>query len=378
MFPTTLQRVILRELVLSFLTALLVCVALLMVVDIFDERWATCVDPVSFLRVLQWMILAMLPEAVPTALLFACCQVYGRMRRDQEWQAIQAGGVHPVHATMPVFVLAAILSAGIAALSYTALPSAEFLARKAVMKQGEALLYAKLRSSGRVAVPPYVIYVRKVNGRELIDPIVKRTNSNGQHDLVMQAQNGELTVDTTCGVLRMQGAAMLEPETRASMEKMTWEIPLPNCFGVYFPQTTREMTLTEILTRRDVVREQLRMLEEEGDPKLDATELEQKCEGLRRDIRWLDVEIQKRPAIAVGCLCFALLGCAAGIYAGFGDLLSAFVAVFLPICAGHKVLLLCGIQWAVRCASPPEVTVWLANMVVGAAGIALYCHVTRR
>src|SRR5262245_21750014 len=115
MFPTTLQRAIFRELVTVFATALLVCVCILIVADMYDDRWQSCVDAVAVLYVIQWMVLALLPEAVPTAMLFAACQVYGRMRRDVEWQAIQASGIHFSHVVVPVFILAAMLSAVILA-----------------------------------------------------------------------------------------------------------------------------------------------------------------------------------------------------------------------------------------------------------------------
>ena len=170
-----------------------------------------------------------------------------------------------------------------------------------------------------------------------MDPIVKREASDGKTDLVMQAATGELTIGTECGMLHLDSAAVLEPQVRGSVQRFTWEIPLPNCFGVYFPQTAREMTLSEVLARRDELRERESTLEE--DPTLDAAQVNEKRRALRGEIRWLDVELQKRPAVAIGCLCFALVGCAAGVYVGFGDILSAFVACFLPICATHHILL---------------------------------------
>ena len=378
MFLTTLQRTILRELVQVFLTALLVCIGILIVADMFDDRWQNCADATAVLCVIQWLILAMLPEAVPTALLFATCQVYGRMRRDMEWQAVQAGGIHFSHVVMPAFALAAFLSGIILAISYTALPSAEFMARKAVIKQGEALLYAKIRSSGFVTVPPYTIYARRVNGTELVDPILKRATSNGQHDLVMQAQTGRLSIDAAFGVLRMESVAVLENEKKVGghVEDFKWDIPLPDCFGVYYPQTAREMTLSAVMARRDLLLKEEAALD--SDPTLTPEQSAEKHRALRREIRWLDVEVQKRPALAVGCLCFALVGCGAGIYAGFGDILSAFVACFLPICATHYILLICGMQWAVKYDCPPELTIWLANAAVGTAGFALFWHATRR
>jgi lipopolysaccharide export LptBFGC system permease protein LptF len=134
------------------------------------------------------------------------------------------------------------------------------------------------------------------------------------------------------------------------------------------------MRLEEIRSRHDFLTKRVNGYRDPGEDPLTP----KRREEMIQEIRWLDIEIQKRPAGAAACLCFALVGCAAGICAGFGDTLSAFVTCFLPIFACHQTLLICGMQWAAKNGWPPEVTVWGPNAVIGVVGIVLFWRVTRR
>src|SRR5207248_615533 len=49
-----------------------------------------------------------------------------------------------------------------------------------------------------------------------------------------------------------------------------------------------------------------------------------------REQATVEVELYQRPALAVGCMCFVLLGCPVGIWFSKSDYLSAFVTCFLP------------------------------------------------
>src|SRR5262249_23761353 len=127
------------------------------------------------------------------------------------------------------FFLAGGFSVLIAWLSYTILPAAEFQAHTAIARQGQALLLAKLRSSGKLTIPPYTVYVKKVQGTELIEPVVKRFkeskdinsekpdtrlaahgSENLPCDLVMNARSGELSVEGERVLLKMWCVAVFD------------------------------------------------------------------------------------------------------------------------------------------------------------------------
>ena len=66
----------------------------------------------------------------------------------------------------------------------------------------------------------------------------------------------------------------------------------------------------------------------------------------RQEIAGLNTELQLRPALAVGCLCFVLIGCPVGIWLSRSDFLSAFITCFLPIVFLYYPVLLCGTNFA--------------------------------
>src|SRR5262249_25412996 len=159
-------------------------------------------------------------------------------RRDLEMLAAQAGGVHGRHVIRPAFTLGLLLSGVIVVLYYTVIPSAEFLACQAIMKHTEALLYAKLRSIGRASLSPSTNYARELRGEELIDPVIKRTDANQKHDLVMHARRGEFLLDTARRVLmlRLSEGGMQMTDATSNFELVTVNLPLPSGFGDYYPQ----------------------------------------------------------------------------------------------------------------------------------------------
>jgi lipopolysaccharide export system permease protein len=85
-----------------------------------------------------------------------------------------------------------------------------------------------------------------------------------------------------------------------------------------------------------------------------------------------------RPALACGCLVFALIGCPVGIWANRADYLSTFVMCFLPTVVLYYPLLLAGSNMGKDGRIPLGLGWWLANIVVGGAGLALTWRLLRR
>ena len=90
-----------------------------------------------------------------------------------------------------------------------------------------------------------------------------------------------------------------------------------------------------------------------------------------RELTSLNTELQMRPAIAVGCLCFVLVGCPVGIWFSKSDYLSAFITCFLPIVFIYYPLLLCGINLTHGGRVHPALTVWLCDVVMGVIAVLL-------
>jgi len=91
--------------------------------------------------------------------------------------------------------------------------------------------------------------------------------------------------------------------------------------------------------------------------------------GLRLQLR---AELQMRPALALGCLFFVLVGCPVGIWFSRSDYLSSFITCFLPIVFLYYPLLLCGTGMAKDGKFDPALTVWAADVVMAVIGLYLF------
>src|SRR5205823_9954830 len=101
-------------------------------------------------------------------------------------------------------------------------------------------------------------------------------------------------------------------------------------------------------------------------------------EAVYRQIRNVEGEYWMRPALAVGCLVFALIGCPVGIWANRADYLSTFVICFLPTVFVYYPLLLFGSNTGKEGKLPLGLGCFLANIVVGVVGLVLTARLLRR
>ena len=95
------------------------------------------------------------------------------------------------------------------------------------------------------------------------------------------------------------------------------------------------------------------------------------AKALKGEINSLNTEIQMRPALCCGCLCFVLVGCPVGIWFSRSDYLSAFISCFLPIIFVYYPLLLCGTNLAKQGRVPAMAAMWVPDLFI--AIIALVC-----
>jgi lipopolysaccharide export system permease protein len=93
--------------------------------------------------------------------------------------------------------------------------------------------------------------------------------------------------------------------------------------------------------------------------------------------RLMVTELHMRPALALGCLCFVLVGCPVGIWFSRNDYLSAFITCFLPIVVLYYPLMLCGINLAKLGRFNPWVSLWCANVLMAIIAMLLFRKLLR-
>jgi lipopolysaccharide export system permease protein len=395
-----LHRMIFLELVRVFLLALVTLTGLLLMAGIVTEASQRGLPPEQILSVIPLLIPNTLPYTIPTTTLFATCIVYGRLAADNEVLALKAAGINMVHVVWPAVFLGLSASAATFAMAVDLIPSTHHALRSRFLDDIEEFLYAALKREGYIRHPkiPYEIHVKRVEGRKLIDAIFTRREPKGKHfDIIARAREAVLQVDKNRGLVFVHMRhCVMHGETgvdTAVVDEKTWPVELPDDFNKddKLKNTPREMTWHELLDHRDrLILERDRYgaemdahqaLINQGGATPTARQHLRNLNAMRnlrtQQVLAIDAELQMRPALSLGCLCFVLIGCPVGIWFSRSDYLSAFITCFLPVVLVYYPLLLCGINMARLGRIDPVPALWAANALMAVVALFLFRRLMR-
>jgi lipopolysaccharide export system permease protein len=402
-----LHWMIFWELLKVFILALVALTGLFLLAGLVQEAAQRGLSPGQIVSILPLLIPSTLPYTVPATTLFATCVVYGRLSADNEVTAMRAAGLNLWVALQPAVWLGLLTSAATFGLYYHVIPYTHQLLQVQIMNEGEEVLYAKLKKDRclKAAKLPYVVYVREVQGRRLIDVILKKKKPhptagietyNG-YDVVARAREAELRIDRTTNVLKADMTSCVvwgDSEVAGFVKNKIFEMPLPeSMFGGDAKNRPGDLTWTQILDRQAEVADEIvtsREKVEAARARLKATpiplqtqlaefaSLDCQAKAAVNLARGLEAELNLRPALALGCLCFVLVGCPVGIWASRADYLSSFVICFLPTIMVYYPLLLAGTNLGKDGTVPLPVGVWMANVIVGLIALGLVVRLVRR
>lgn len=395
---TLLQRMVLGQLLRVFILSLVALTGLFVVAGLVAEASQRGLAPSQILLVVPLLIPNTLPYTLPATTLFATCVVYGRLAADNEILAMKTSGARPGKLLTPSLLLG-LGAAGVTMLLYLSyIPQTHRILRTEVVGDVEDLLYTLLKRNGCIRHPkvPYTMWVKEVQGRHLIDAVFKGRDEEGGYNVVARAREAEIRYDKTTNTIKveMPRCLVIGENGRGGgvIGHKTWDVPLPkDLLSSEYPNRPSDLTWGELGDRRQQVLEEIEHLERDlARPPIEEDVLPvEKREELRkyrensirarqRDIRCIDAESHQRPALAIGCLCFVLIGAPVGIWFGRADFLSAFVTCFLPTLFVYYPLLLCGTNMVKDGALPPAVGVWAADGVVAAVALTLRLVLLRR
>jgi lipopolysaccharide export system permease protein len=380
-----------------FCLALVVLTGLILMAGVIAEAMKSGLGPTQILAAIPLLLPSMLPYTVPTTTLFATCIVYGRLSADNEFLALKAAGIHIVHVIWPALCLGVAASALTMFLFLDVIPYTHFLLKSQVAGDVEELIYALLRRDGciRHLKLDYEINVKSMDGRKLYDVIFKRRAASGKgFDAVAFAKEAELHVDLANRqiLITMRHCQLLQRNNLAIVQQQTWPVEIPEF--VTNPgnkQRSTDMTWSELYLYEDKL--QLEKLRLGRDIDLHQVALglgtagghfHDHVQGKISDRKNLDLQIfaihaewHMRPAFALGCLCFALVGCPIGIWFSKSDYLSAFITCFLPIVLVYYPLMFCTINFARAGKIPPWLGVYDANALMAIVGFLLFRKLAR-
>ena len=347
------------------------------------------------LQIIPLIIPGTLPYTIPATTLFATCVVYGRLSHDNEILAIKSAGVNILHVVKPALFLGVAMSAVTMGLYYRIIPQTHHMLRTMFLKDVEELMYTMLRNTKQVTYPHlgYAIFAERVEGRKLINTIFKVRDANGQPTTIVFAREAELRVNMNSKEVRvfMKSCEVcnMSPnnEVNGYFPERTEDVPLPDVFTRNNEARPRALSCTQILKRKqENLASVARLLEEieqvnehperfqarHLDVKKHLDNLNKEVATLRQKIQQLDMEMQMRPALSMGCLFFVVIGCPVGIWFSRSDFLSAFITCFLPIVFLYYPLVLCGTNLAKEGRFVPALDIWTADAVMALIGGVLF------
>lgn len=381
MIGTLLQRMIFGQLLRVFVLALLALTGLFVVAGLVAEATQRGLAPSQILLVVPLLIPNTLPYTLPATTLFATCIVYGRLAADNELLAVKTAGARLGKLLMPSVVLGLGAAAITMALYYSYIPETHRILRTQVVGDVEDLLYTLLKRNGCLRHPtvPYSMWVREVQGKRLIDVVFKQRNDRAGYDVVARAKEAQIHYDKAANLIKVEMPNCIvvgeNGGGQALIGHKCWDVELPkNLMTADYPNRPSDMTWSELAQRRrDVELELEQFIREVDQPpptenvlpqdkKDDLKKYRQNAVKARqRDILCIDAEVHQRPAIAIGCLCFVLIGAPVGIWFGKSDYLSAFVTCFLPAVFLYYPLLLCGTNLVKDGLISPALGIWGAD-----------------
>jgi lipopolysaccharide export system permease protein len=436
----TINRMILAELVKVFLLSLVALTGMFLLAGLIQEATNKGLSPTQIAMAIPLIIPNTLPFTIPATTLFATCVVYGRMSADNEVLVLRAAGVNIYHLLWPALILGLGTTAITGGLYYDTIPRSQQLLKAQLEKDAEDIVYGMLKREGglRQVNLDYVLFVRDVQGRDLIDVVIKKRKPKtskdptpGAYELVARAQTAKIRI-------RRAGEAQPDATDPAKLAKLSaserWQIkksagpggeqkelvvymdrcyvdslkgdaaaelhgqeyatPLPNTiFGKPTPERPSSQTWPQLFVNLAEARTDLVDLEAElkdvmARPESSFTAPNTKTAVVTsmvtgsvrytQELIWkTEVEIQLRPALAVGCLCFVLIGCPVGIWASRSDYLSVFIICFLPTVFLYYPLLLAGLNMA-KSGKMPAWSAWAADVIALVVAFVLIKRLMKR
>jgi lipopolysaccharide export system permease protein len=410
LFGNTLNRMIFSELVKVFLLSLCSLTGLFLLAGIIQQAIQLGLSPVQVFSALPFFIPSTLPYTIPATTLFASCVVYGRLAHDNEVVAVKAAGVHLFSILQPAIALGFITTAVTGGLYYSTIPRSQQRLQEELLKDPEEAIYSTLRRERCLRHPnlDYVIYVREVQGRRLIDVVLKqRTKAQDKHGVdvllgynyVFRAREAQLRVDVAEGMIYIDPDRFVvfnSTTQGTSARNQPVPVKLPENFNASDARTRPSaMTWEELgprievldgdraakIAERDASRQKASLLPD-GPLRLAVmnqdAHFNAQIDNTTRLIRNVEAEYYMRPALAVGCFVFALIGCPVGIWATRADYLSSFVICFLPTVLVYYPLLFAGSNLGKDAKIPLGLGCWLSDIAIGCAGAALTWRLLRR
>ncbi len=311
------------------------------------------VDVGTLSEIILYICISMLPALFPMSLLFAVLWTYGRLSQDSEIIALRACGLSMRPVLMPAIILSLLIGLVSAQTSFELAPWGnrrfEVLFNNLKQTKAAATIKAGTFSEGLFDL---VVYANKIDSdTNVMQDIFIYDERDPKLPLTIIAKTGELKPDPDTpghkALLRLEnGSIHRKSETHTKINFETFDVHLAD------PLTIREREKSaQSWTWGDIQK----MIDENPPQK----------EMIKLKIEW-----NKRMAISVMCIVFALIGVGLGVQPNRRAARSSGFMVCLAVIIGYWVLYVTCEGLARNGQLPPSLSLWIPN--VGFGGFAIY------
>ena len=359
--PRIIDRYVIREIIPPFLLALLVFTFILIIPFIIELAEQMIAKGVPIATILQ-LTVTLLPQAlaltIPMALLIGLLVGLGRLSADREFVVMMACGISPYRLLQPLLVFAVLCWGATSWVMLKAMPDGNQAFREISTE------IAMNRAEGEVRprvffedFPNVVLYVREIptNGRGWLGVLAADT-SNPSAPVIFLAKSGRMVVDREARTIEM----VLEDGTRHSTK-----VEDPGAYEVLkFERTILSLNPESVFPRTGPSRGERELAVE--DLYARAKELEAQGISPHNPI----MEIHKKFSVPIACFVFAILGLALGASNRKDGKLAAFV-LGIGVIFAYYVIMFTAQALTKGFWIPAWLSMWLPNVVLGAAGVLL-------
>jgi lipopolysaccharide export system permease protein len=390
-----LTRYIIGQVLSTFLVTALALCALLLILGIAKEAISEGLSLRHVCQLLPYLLPNALLFAVPGAVLFSVCQVYGRMAAANEVLGVKSLGIHPRELVWPSLVIALLLSGLTVWLNDLAVSWGYRGAQNIVLQAIADIAYRRLEMQHSFSTRDFSVHVARLDQKKLIDATFSFQAGNGSPASTVTAHEAEIHTEPDSGVLEFvfsNGTV----ETGATNVRfpgvVRYEVTLDRVSrkGASI-QSSAHLALSEIPAQIASHEKTIEELKQEmakdaafsmmvgdftglSDPKWTAQA--NRLDAERGEITRLRLEAPRRVANGFSCVCFALVGIPMAIRLRNADFLMSFFLCFLPILLVYYPLMMYAVDRAKAGAMPIHL-IWLPNAALSLWSIWLFRRVLR-
>lgn len=382
-----LTRFLLRELCKTFGLSLSALTFLLIGFLLAEAKIEYGLGPSTSVRLIPFVLPRALAYSLSAAWLLSVVIVYGSMSMSNELLAVSASGISPLRPLKPAFTFAALLTIPAIWLMDLGNSWGKDGIHRVVFESATDIAYRRLRADKSFSNEYLSVWVKDVDGRELIGPTILFSPS-GKVQFSARAEIGRLDMDEHERELVVQLsnglATTRNDESLRFPDDLTLRIPLRDALG---KDIGHNFTLRQLPAKIASQTQRVKQLEQQslrqqadlaiaGDAKPgdNGRELEKQLEGERFNLFRLRCFQHRRISQGFCCFSFTIFGLPLAILLRGRDLTSRFFMSYLPI-----IMFFYPFEFRLaRMSSLPPYSLWICHAVLIVSGFFLLRQVWKR